>query len=107
MYQLKKPAMAGTLESSDAQILVAPNPDGGLEITIESPVKTQFGHAIRATAECVLTSFGITSGVISIIDKGAIDVVIRSRLQTAVCRSAEKPFEWKGEAGKGGDGHAA
>jgi len=102
MYELKKPAMAGTLESSDAQIIVAPNPGGGLEITIESPVKAQFGRAIRATAENVLASFGITSGLVSINDKGAIDVVIRSRLQAAVCRSAETPFIWKG-----GDTHAA
>ena len=31
---LKKPAMAGTLESSDVQITLRPNPNGGVQLNL-------------------------------------------------------------------------
>ncbi|CAK7018397.1 MAG: Citrate lyase acyl carrier protein [Desulfovibrio sp.] len=90
MYEIKKPALAGTLESSDAQVIVAPNPKGGLEITIESPVKAQFGRSIKTGIEEVLATMGVRDATITVTDKGAIDAVIRARLMTAVCRAAEE-----------------
>lgn len=90
MYTPQKPALAGTLESSDAQVVVEPNPAGGIEITVESPVKKQFGRSIRASAEEVLKGMGVSSASVTITDKGALDAVIRSRLMAAVCRSAEE-----------------
>lgn len=92
MYVLKQPALAGTLESSDVQIIVAPNPNGGLEITVESPVKAQFGRSIRASIEEVLGEMGVKDATVAVTDKGAIDAVIRARLMTAVCRSARERF---------------
>ena len=47
---LKKPAMAGTLESSDVQITLRPNPNGGVQLNLRSDVMAQFGDAIRDTA---------------------------------------------------------
>ena len=44
---LKKPAMAGTLESSDVQITLRPNPNGGVQLNLRSDVMAQFGDAIR------------------------------------------------------------
>ena len=46
---LKKPAMAGTLESSDVQITLRPNPNGGVQLNLRSDVMAQFGDAIRDT----------------------------------------------------------
>ena len=43
---IEKPAVAGTLESSDAQITVEPG-EGTVELTIESSVIHQFGKQIR------------------------------------------------------------
>ena len=43
-----KPAMAGTLESSDAQILVEPNEEG-IELLLSSSVMNQYGRQIKAT----------------------------------------------------------
>ena len=40
--EIKKSAMAGTLESSDAQVTVEPG-NGSVELTIESSVIHQFG----------------------------------------------------------------
>lgn len=99
---LKQPAQAGTLESSDARVIVAPNPGGGIVIEIDSPVMAQFGRSIRASVESVLARFGVAEAVVTIADKGALDAVIRARLMTAICRAADISFDWKEE-----DGHAA
>ena len=44
--QIKKAAMAGTLESSDAQVTVEPG-NGTIELSIESSVIHQFGKQIK------------------------------------------------------------
>ena len=50
---LKKPAMAGTLESSDVQISLYPNPGGGIQINLHSDVKAMFGEALNGpSARC-------------------------------------------------------
>ena len=45
---IEKPAVAGTLESSDAQITVEPG-EGTVELTIESSVIHQFGKPVSYT----------------------------------------------------------
>ena len=78
-------AVAGTLESSD--IYVEVEPCDTLELEIESVVLHQFGEEIRATILSVLEELGVTSGRISVQDKGAIDCTIRARVETAVRRA--------------------
>ena len=95
--QVKQPAVAGTLESSDIQIRVLPNPGGGLDIQLESIVLSQFGSAIRATLRAVLDEFGITEASVDAVDKGALDWVIRARMQAACLRACGESFNWKGE----------
>ena len=97
---LKKPAMAGTLESSDVQITVSPNPGQGIEIELHSDVKAQFGKSIRATVRDVLAEFDITEASVQLLDKGALDCVIRARLRCAICRAAETPYDWTREDAK-------
>ena len=46
--QLKKAAVAGTLESSDVQVSVEPG-EGTLDISIQSSVLNQYGRQIMAT----------------------------------------------------------
>ena len=94
---VKQPAVAGTLESSDIQISIFPNPGNGLDIQLQSIAKAQFGDSILETVNAVLTEFEITDAVVSIVDKGAFDWVIRSRMQTVCCRATESKFNWKGE----------
>ena len=78
-------AVAGTRESSD--VYVKAEPCGTLEIEIESVVSAQFGDQIRQTVQDVLSSLGVDCGRISLNDKGAIDCVIRARVETAVRRA--------------------
>lgn len=92
--ELKKQAVAGTLESSDVQIIIKPNPENGIEITVESIVKAMFGDAIYDTALSVLHMFNVENAVVQIKDRGALDHVIRSRMQAAICRSAEYRYDW-------------
>ena len=60
MIILKK-GQAGTMQSSDLMVIVEPAPK--LTIEIESTVKKQFEHLIRARIEQVLAKFGVTSGL--------------------------------------------
>ena len=89
--------MVGTLESSDIQISIMPNPGKGLEIQLQSIVKTQYGDAILATMKEVLESFDITDAIVDAADRGALDWVIRSRMQAACCRATGTKFNWEGE----------
>ena len=95
--ELKKPAMAGTTESSDVMIMLRPNPGAGIVIELQSDVKAMFGDAIEATVRQVLKEFDVTDAQVGIVDKGALDFVIRARMQCAVCRAAEIQYDWEKE----------
>lgn len=92
--ELKKPAMAGTTESSDVMITIRPNTGKGIEIDLQSDVKTIFGDAIEATVRAVLREFDVWNAHVAVVDKGALDFVIRARMQCALCRSAEVRYNW-------------
>ena len=84
MIILKK-GQAGTMQSSDLMVIVEPAPE--LTIEIESTVKKQFEHLIRAKLEQVLAKFNVSSGRISVSDRGALDYAIEARLETALLRA--------------------
>ena len=77
-------ATAGTLESSD--VFVTLEPHDGLQIDIDSVVKNQYGEAILHTVEDVLNELNVRNAKLSIVDRGALDCVIRARVETAVLR---------------------
>jgi len=83
-----KEAVAGTLESSDLLVKVAPGLPNRLDIHIRSEVIRQFGERIRSVIDETLSQLGVTEGDITIEDKGALDCAIRARVQTAVLRAA-------------------
>lgn len=95
--EIKKPAIAGTLESSDCQIMIRPNGGEGISIDLESDVKMMFGDSILVTAEKILKDFGIIDAYVEIHDKGALDCVIKSRMQCVICRGAEVHYDWSRE----------
>lgn len=101
--ELKRPAMAGTLESSDVQITLRPNPGQGIQIHLESDVKTLFGDAIEATVREVLDQFQVTDALVDVNDKGALDFAIRARMECAICRAAEIQYNW-GKEDPNGEG---
>ncbi|WP_278831879.1 citrate lyase acyl carrier protein [Mitsuokella multacida] len=84
--EIQKPAMAGTLESSDAQVIVAPG-SNGIELTLESSVMNQYGRQIKATVLSVLEGLGVQDAKIKVVDKGALDCTLKARVECAVFRS--------------------
>ena len=88
-------ANAGTLESSDIQIIIEPNENNGIVIELESVVKNQFGDQIVEVITNTLNELDVKDAKIFANDKGAIDPVIKSRVQTAVYRSAKyNDYNW-------------
>jgi len=80
-------ASAGTMESSDAYVEIEPGT--GLEIALESVVAQQFGDAIRQVVSEVLTENGVENAKVRVVDRGALECVIRARVETALCRGKE------------------
>ena len=78
-------ASAGTLESSDAYVEIEPS-EGGIQIHLESVVLERFGEAIKSTVREVLADLHVTGASIRVVDRGALDCVIRARVETAVRR---------------------
>lgn len=84
--EILKPAMAGTLESSDAQVTVEPG-DGRVELTLSSSVMNQYGRQIKATVLETLERLEVTSARVNVVDKGALDCTLKARVECAVYRS--------------------
>jgi citrate lyase subunit gamma (acyl carrier protein) len=87
--ELKHLAIAGTLESSDIQIVISPLEEG-IELIIESSVLSQFGKQIKKTILEVLEELEVKGAKVVANDKGALDCTIRSRVQTAVFRAVDQ-----------------
>ena len=87
--EIKKPAIAGTLESSDAQVAVEPA-EGGIELYLESSVMNQYGRQIKATVLETLDRLDVKNGRVTVVDKGALDCTLKARVECAVFRSCDK-----------------
>lgn len=93
--KIVRESLSGTQESSDLMVKIAPA-DGGLEIIIHSEVIKQFGEQIRQTIDETLRALDVRQGLIIVEDKGALDCVIRARLQSAILRAAkEQTADWR------------
>ena len=82
-------ASAGTMESSDAYVEIEPG-ENGIQIELESVVQAQFGDAIRIAVQDVLRCEGVENANVRVIDRGALECVIRARVEAAVCRGRER-----------------
>ena len=81
-----KCASAGTMESSDVYVEIEPAEDG-LTIALESVVEAQFGDSIRAVADEMLNQFDLQNVCLRIDDRGALECVLRARIETAILRA--------------------
>lgn len=87
--EILKPAMAGTLESSDAQVTVEPG-NGEIELDLDSAVINQFGNQIKKVVMNTLNSLHINNVKITVVDKGALDCTLKARVEGAVYRSVNQ-----------------
>ena len=86
--EIRKAAVAGTLESSDCMVTIEPS-DGGLELDLDSAVIRQFGNRITEVAMETLDRLEVQNARVSIVDKGALDCTIKARVECAAMRAAE------------------
>lgn len=90
--EIKETAVAGTLESSDIQIMLSKGTDG-IAIDLESDVAKQFGNQIKKVITETLTAMGIQNAKVKAVDKGALDCVIKARTIAAAQRAAKATDE--------------
>ena len=83
--EIVKRASAGTMESSDVYVEVEPGTQG-LQLELESVVAAQFGQAIRESVREVVGENGVENARVRIVDRGALDCVLRARVETAIFR---------------------
>jgi len=96
--EIKKAGLAGTLESSDAQVIIEPS-NAGIQLTVQSSVMNQYGKQIKAIVLHTLENLGVQNAKIIVIDKGALDCTIKARVECAVFRSSdasENNIPWGG-----------
>ncbi len=95
--QITRPAIAGTLESSDCLVTVEACEEG-IEFELNSVVMHQYGNQIRKVAMETLENLGVEAVRLTIVDKGALDCTIRARIEGAVYRSVQKfdSLDWGG-----------
>ncbi|MBG9988719.1 citrate lyase acyl carrier protein [Aerococcaceae bacterium DSM 111176] len=88
---------AGTLESSDVQIIINKGSTEGVNIQLKSDVMKQYGDQIRAVIEGTLDELGITSCDLQVQDQGALDCTIRARLISAIYRASDSldSIDWE------------
>ena len=92
-----KNAIAGTLESSDIQIMLVSNVNGGIKLELKSSVEKQFGKQIRKIIHQTLKNMEIDNVTLVATDKGALDCTIKARVECAVYRACgiKEEFEWE------------
>jgi len=83
-------AVAGTLESGDIMVQIAPAEAKGLHIDLDSSVAAQFGGQIRKVIAETLEGLDIHDAEIKATDKGALDCTIRARVTAAAVRATGK-----------------
>ncbi len=86
--QIHQQSYAGTLESSDLLVKVSPSDAQTVNIYIESSVEKQFEPQIREVVNKTLRQLGVKAAEVEVNDKGALDCIIKARVQAAVLRAA-------------------
>lgn len=92
--KIVKPAVAGTLESSDCQVTVESG-QGEVELELTSSVISQYGEQIENVIRETLDKLAVESVKITVVDKGALDCTIRARVECAIYRANGQTGPWR------------
>ena len=90
---IRKESVAGTVESSDVMVYVAPAASG-VSLEVNSSVGKQFVAQVRATVHEVRAQLGVTAVALKLEDRGALDCVLRARLKAALVRATDEAIDW-------------
>ena len=86
--EIRKPAVAGTMESCDCMVSVEPG-GNGIELDLSSSVIRQYGVQIRKVILETLDRLEVENARVTVVDKGALDCTIKARVECAVYRSKD------------------
>lgn len=89
--KINQAAVAGTLESGDVMLRILPLDTQDVDLQINSSVEKQFGDAIRTTLLDVLAHYDIRGVQLIVDDKGALDCILRARLEALLARACGIP----------------
>ena len=82
--EIVKSVSAGTMESSDVYVEIEPG--SGITVELQSVVAQQFGDSIRSVVREVLAEQGVQNARVRLVDRGALECVIRARMEAAILR---------------------
>jgi citrate lyase subunit beta/citryl-CoA lyase len=91
--EITKEVKAGRVGKADLEITLTPAQGNALDVRLESSVERLFGNHIRSYISDYLQRLDITSCKITAIDDGALDFVIKARLEAALYKIDEKLLE--------------
>ena len=86
--EIKTTGVAGTLESSDIQIMISKGNDG-IQVDLDSEVIKAYGDQIKQVITDTLEKYGIDNAKVKAVDKGALDCVIAARTLAAAQRATK------------------
>jgi citrate lyase subunit gamma (acyl carrier protein) len=93
MVKLVKNGQAGSQNKGDLVVTIKPRKKGaGLQINVKSSVGKLFGKSINSTVISKLDELGVKDAIVKVQDDGALDYVIKARLEAAVSKAAGKDF---------------
>lgn len=85
---LTKGATAGTQDKSDIEIIIEPG-GNGVELELRSKVMALYGKKIKEVILETLKNLEVDNVKVTASDYGALDCVIKARVECAVFRAAE------------------
>jgi citrate lyase subunit gamma (acyl carrier protein) len=91
MVKLVKTGQAGSQNKGDLVVTVKPRKKGtGLKLNVTSSVGKLFGKSINNSVTTTLDELNVKDAIVKIKDDGALDYVIKARLEAAVSKAAGK-----------------
>ncbi len=75
-------------QNADCVITIEPG-NGGIELDFTSTVEIQYGDAMKEAIFDELSKYGITDAKLTVVDRGAIDPVLRARMEAVIKRGME------------------
>ncbi|MCK4236048.1 MAG: citrate lyase subunit gamma, partial [Candidatus Krumholzibacteria bacterium] len=83
MSEQKETSAGRAEQKGDIFVRLKKKESGGLSVQFKSSVESMFGDQIRGSIEGTLKSLGIEHAELEAVDRGALDYVIRARVESA------------------------
>ena len=85
---IKKASVGKEKQNADCVITIEPYTKG-IKLEFSSLVGTQYGDDMKKTIMEELEKYGIKAAKVTVVDRGAIDCVLRARLEAVIKRAME------------------